>query len=185
MKKITLLSILVFIASTLIIIACKKEEPQPTTTPPAPVTVNLCDDVDCGGFGICDEGVCDCPNPYDLDENGKCNVFAREKFVGTYDTDEVCTNSSSSHTVQIGFYQYEPEKDIIRITNLWGGQETVIGRVVKDSVYIDNQQATYGMDYYIEATGKYTNGVLVINARLGYEDPEPQYTNCTFTCTKQ
>jgi hypothetical protein len=67
-----------------------------------------CADVDCGTFGDCftvgEEGVCLCTTGYEQNEAGLCEIRSADKFTGTYDVTEVCSDNFGPGTTE---YTYE------------------------------------------------------------------------------
>ena len=55
---------------------------------------DACKDVSCGS-GVCIDGSCDCDTGYELGASGKCDTEMRTKFLGTYNTTETCSPSST------------------------------------------------------------------------------------------
>ena len=173
LKLFSLLCLIVLAALT----SCKKD--QETVTPTDP-----CISKDCGIYGICNQGTCNCDDPYEFDETGKCSRLASLKFIGNYEVNESCSNGTyGSYPAQIIQNSFGADS-IVRITEVWQSFPYVTAVVKGDSIFI-RRQNPISVPYYIEGKGKYVDGTVTINTKISYELPN-EYTEitCTFTYTK-
>lgn len=57
-----------------------------------------CKDVTCQNGGTCNEGNCVCPTGY---EGTNCETKSRDKFIGTYVGNEICTVGTDNYTMML------------------------------------------------------------------------------------
>jgi hypothetical protein len=72
-----------------------------------------CTDVDCGAYGTCDAGNCNCDPGYELDTDGKCTVETRSKITGNYIVNETCSNSGTAAPYNVGISNGTTAVDVL------------------------------------------------------------------------
>ena len=137
---------------------------------------DACKDVDCGLYGTCVDGDCECDAGY---EGASCATASREKFIGSYNVSESCTSGNFTYAISITTSSTGAANVII--TN-FGGFTTPInvnGTVSGTSLTIPNQTVGGGT---FSGSGQIAGNILTItyNATAGSSTDA-----CTMTCTKQ
>lgn len=175
MKKITTLLMISFLTS-LVIIACKKEDDKTTPT-------DQCLTTDCGSHGSCDQGICECEENYEKDAAGKCEKLARVKFLGEYNVSEACDYSSSSYTANFTVQNNDADS-IVRISNIWNSFNNVIGVIKGDSVFVRRQITNN--NHFVVGSGKLVNNTIELNILITDENDVNNVLNnrCVFTYTR-
>lgn len=166
-KKLFLLPMLLLGASLMFIPACGDE--------------NLCDDVDCGTYGTCFDGDCVCDDGYEIGTSGTCDTEQRAKFLGTYNSTESCTPTSTgsySNTITAG-----SEITKIVISNFGDSGLNATATVDENDITVDSQTITVGTNTFtISGNGSISGNILTITyeARSG----GAVVFTCTVTMTK-
>lgn len=144
-----------------------------------------CTDVDCGTFGICDAGNCDCDPGYELDADGKCNVETRSKLVGNYLVNETCSNSGTAPAYNVSISNGATVEEI-SFLGFYGPSASggfvapVIATVDGDLIEIARQEPD-GDGIFVEGNGTIsvsgTTTILTITYRVTDETVTPVVTN--------
>lgn len=97
--------------------------------------LDKCASISCAHGGTCDKGNCVCPAGYD---GVNCEIVCRDKFISAWNVIE-----DGSITVE-GHYDLAIEKDAdvswVTIKNMYNYFGSVRANIVKDTIYIPNQQ---------------------------------------------
>lgn len=113
-----------------------------------------CKDVDCGDYGSCDEGICDCFDGYMKDDAGLCNVQWASQYVGKYTvTDECSLSGTATYEVEISTEGTGSIKDLV-IKNAWNAFEyPALATLTAENKFKIVRQNPDGDNFYIEAGG--------------------------------
>lgn len=150
---VSVLGILVLFLTT----ACKKDP---------------CKNVSCQNGGTCNDGKCNCNLPW---EGTKCEVDAREKFVGSWSGTESC--SGNNENVSLGITKSSVEAISIIIENQIRGQLTS-----STTFTIPTQQiVSGGMAINVSGNGVLNGNVLTMNITLSQGG---QGITCVYTLTR-
>jgi len=115
---------------------------------------DACKDVDCGLYGTCLEGACECDLGY---SGATCTTLVRAAFVGNYNTTESCTTGPDSYAVTVT----AGSSDLtISIGNLYRAGNFTTGTVNADGGVTIASQA-FG-DGTISGTATKSGGVLTV-----------------------
>lgn len=131
-----------------------------------------CKDVVCQNGGTCSEGKCTCPTGYD---GTNCETKSRDKFVGVYTGNEICTVGTDSYTMTLS-----ANSDAIKLTmtNLYNDNITATcSMVAVDSFSFSGSQggATFN------GTGRLVTNTLTVRYTLTNGATS---NSCVFTGTK-
>lgn len=122
--------------------------------------IDPCHKVECGDYGYCVEGSCECLPGVSMDFQGKCNLLDREKFSGRWLTvTSVCGGGSFPQGTPLDFNPYGSQDQVEIIFG--GGTEVfkLVGQVSGDSVTIDRQSS--GGYSYSGSGSLSSNGALI------------------------
>lgn len=98
---------------------------------------DACQDVTCDNGGTCVEGDCVCATGY---EGTNCETLVRAAFIGSFNVNETCAQSTDSYAVTISAGSSDTE---VTISNLYDAGFVVTGTVNADGgITINNQ--TFG-----------------------------------------
>ncbi len=139
-----------------------------------------CKDVDCGQFGTCFEGDCNCVTGY---EGDVCDIQWSAKFAGNYIGSDACT---SGNYTNISSTIANPTATSITITNFAGYAATMTASLdTRVRIEINNPSfVSPDGTFAITGTGEISGNTLTItytsvDASDGFTD------TCTLTYTRQ
>jgi hypothetical protein len=148
-------------------------------------TKDECKDVTCNNGGFCVGGSCSCPTGY---EGGSCDLKTRDKFVGTWSGQDVCT--SGTYTINLSISSSSNDINAI-ITNPGGfGTSVTITGTVISATQLSFTNANVGGGRTLTGTMTFSGGTTstnptsmafqyVVTPTVGSSD------NCTGSYTKQ
>jgi hypothetical protein len=141
-------------------------------------TSDPCKDVNCGVNGNCVDGNCVCSTGY---EGVDCSIKSADKFVGTWNGTDVCTQNYS-YTATIT--ESSTEADKILITNFGGfGPSVVINATVSSTTFSVASQ-TFGT-VTISGSGSISSDGKTITITYTANDTAGGNTTCNGTWAKQ
>ena len=132
--------------------------------------VDPCENVTCANGGVCIDGDCICDQGY---EGANCEIVSRDKFIGSYNVTETCTQSTDSYALTISAGSVSIAA--VTITNLYDAGFVVTGTVDGSSVVIPNQ--TFGTGT-VSGSGTMNGSVLTITFTI---TAGSQSDTCTLT----
>lgn len=96
-----------------------------------------CKKVFCANNGTCKDGTCTCPTGY---EGSDCVALSRDKFVGTYEVNEDCANTTAAvYNISVSTLQSDISKVLIyNFNKRWS--VPVFATVDKNTITIASQQ---------------------------------------------
>jgi len=137
------------------------------------IQADPCDDVECQNGGTCDNGTCECPDNY---EGTLCESLEREKFIGTYDVTDVCSNGNFTYVMTISAGSVN---DRVNISNMGN-----FGSSVLISATIDGEDISFS-----DSSGGFTmvgDGYIDDDTlNFGFESSGGYSISCSSTGTKQ
>lgn len=145
-------------------------------------TTDPCKDVVCLNDGVCNAGNCDCAPGY---EGTDCSTVSRDKFIGTFLVNDVCTTSgSSSYNVVITSSSTDVTKAFI--SNAWNAFTNLVNATIDGSAITIPLQEPDGDGFTISGSGTMdvANGVITMTYTV--TDTNTSTTdNCNATWTLQ
>ena len=132
-----------------------------------------CADIECENGGTCDDGTCDCPDNY---EGTLCQSLEREKFIGSYDVTDMCSNGNFTYVMNISAGS---SNDRVNISNLGNfGSNVTISATIDgtDIAFSDSDDGfTFVGDGFINQE----------TLTFGYESSGGYSITCSSVGTKQ
>jgi len=120
-----------------------------------------CKKKDCGEYGTCNDGNCDCPEGVSELNGRKCSLEDREKFIKTfYTTTTFCNGGTFPQGTPLSCSRTGDNNDIILY---FGGSNTLFelkGNVIGNNISISSQ--TYDGDEYSGNGNLSSNGNLLL-----------------------
>lgn len=113
---------------------------------------NTCRNIQCGEFGICDEGECYCEDAYEKDDNGLCNTLMRDKVLGSWSATNSCDTLNNSDSLNV--LESATALNAILIRDLAGFSADIEGTIEGADLNIERQSPDNN-SIYIEGSGEY------------------------------
>jgi hypothetical protein len=139
---------------------------------------NTCRDIQCGEFGICEEGECFCEDYYEKDDNGLCNTLMREKVLGDWTSPNSC---ALTVTDSIHIEAASTDLGSININDLNSFSNSITASISETDLTIERQSPDNN-SIFIEGSGEYDVDTETISWELIISD-ESQNPIVIDSCT--
>ena len=143
---------------------------------------DLCvtNNVNCLNGGTCVDGTCACASGY---EGDSCQTLSSAKFVGSYEVDDVCSESGSNN-YNVTITASSVNADQVLISNFWDAfLNNVVATVDSNEITIASQEPDND-GFLVSGTGTYISSSNTITFTYTVTDGTDT-DNCQTTYTKQ
>lgn len=144
---------------------------------------SLCEKVDCGSHGQCDEadGKCLCTTGYEIGTDRKCNTETRTKFLGTWNATETCIPQTTNPLFTVGISPIAADMNKVRIAGFanfpCGTDSLILIADVKDSTLVKFTESCTTINL-IASSGKISSDKKTLRITYEIEDDSSNIYSC-------